>query len=66
MQLGNLNLRQQLEKDITKKTKEMRKAAADLDFEKAAGIRDEVAHLRNLLLKAGEEANAVGAHGGEA
>ena len=57
---------QQLEKDITKKTKEMRKAAADLDFEKAAGIRDEVAHLRNLLLKAGEEANAVGAHGGEA
>jgi excinuclease ABC subunit B len=57
---------QQLEKDITKKTKEMRKAAADLDFEKAAGIRDEVAHLRNLLLKAGEEANAIGAHGGEA
>ena len=57
---------QQLEKDITKKTKAMRKAAAELDFEKAAGIRDEVAHLRNLLLKAGEEANAVGSHGGEA
>ena len=41
-------------------------SGTDLDFEKAAGIRDEVAHLRNLLLKAGEEANAIGAHGGEA
>jgi excinuclease ABC subunit B len=44
---------QQLEKEITKKTKEMRKAAADLDFEKAANLRDEVAHLRDLLLRAG-------------
>lgn len=49
---------QQLEKDIAKKTKEMRKAAAELDFEKAAAIRDEVGHLRDLLLKAGEEVNA--------
>ena len=57
---------QQLEKEITKKTKTMRKAAADLDFETAANVRDEVAHLRNLLLQAGEEAAAVGGHGGEA
>ena len=51
---------QQLEKEITKKTKEMRKAAADLDFEKAASLRDEVAHLRDLLLRAGEAPDAIG------
>ena len=51
---------QQLEKEITKKTREMRKAAADLDFEKAAGLRDEVAHLRDLLLRAGEAPDAIG------
>jgi len=51
---------QQLEKEITKKTKEMRKAAADLDFEKAAGLRDEVAHLRDVLLRAGEAPDAIG------
>jgi excinuclease ABC subunit B len=52
---------QQLEKEIAKKTKEMRKAAADLDFEKAAAIRDEVGHLRSLLLNAGEQTGAIGA-----
>ncbi|NDE16999.1 excinuclease ABC subunit UvrB [bacterium] len=51
---------QQLEKEITKKTREMRKAAAELDFEKAAGLRDEVAHLRDLLLRAGEAPDAIG------
>jgi len=38
----------------------MRKAAAELDFEKAAGLRDEVAHLRDLLLRAGEAPDAIG------
>ncbi len=40
----------ELEKLITKKTKEMQKLAAELDFEKAAEVRDTIAALKDTLL----------------
>ncbi len=40
----------QLEKLIKKKQKEMQKAAADLDFERAAEIRDVIAALKDKML----------------
>ncbi len=40
----------ELEKLIKKKTKEMQKFAADLDFEKAAEVRDTIAALKDKLL----------------
>ncbi|MBC7531542.1 MAG: excinuclease ABC subunit UvrB [Oligoflexus sp.] len=40
----------QLEKLIKKKSKEMQKYAADLDFEKAAEVRDVVAALKDTML----------------
>jgi excinuclease ABC subunit B len=40
-----------VEKTIREKTNQMRKAAADLDFEKAAELRDEIRCLRELLLR---------------
>jgi excinuclease ABC subunit B len=43
---------------IRKKQKEMKKQAADLEFEKAAQLRDEIARLRELMLRFGGEAQA--------
>ncbi len=40
----------QLEKLIKKKTKEMQKHAADLDFERAAELRDTIAALKDTML----------------
>jgi len=40
-----------VEKTIRDKTKDMQKAASDLDFEKAAELRDEIRSLKDLLLK---------------
>lgn len=40
-----------VEKTIREKTKEMQKHAADLDFEKAAELRDEIRCLKELMLK---------------
>jgi len=42
-----------LDKAIRKKTKDMQKAASELEFERAAELRDEVGKLRELLLKIG-------------
>ena len=39
------------EKSIARKTRAMRKAAAALDFEKAAELRDEIQSLRMMMLK---------------
>jgi excinuclease ABC subunit B len=39
---------------IRKRQKEMKKYAADLEFEKAAELRDEIASLRDLLMSHGE------------
>jgi excinuclease ABC subunit B len=40
-----------VEKTIRDKTKEMQKFAADLEFEKAAELRDEIRSLKDLLIK---------------
>jgi excinuclease ABC subunit B len=40
-----------VEKTIREKSKAMQKAAAELDFEKAAELRDEIRSLKELLLK---------------
>ncbi len=48
-----------LERLIQKKTKEMQKLAAELDFEKAAEVRDTIAILREtLLVTMGQEGDA--------
>ena len=39
------------EQSIARKTRAMQKAAAGLDFEKAAELRDEIQSLRMMLLK---------------
>jgi len=41
--------RQELEKLIKEVEKKMKKAAADLNFEEAAGLRDQMAELKKLL-----------------
>jgi excinuclease ABC subunit B len=46
-----------VEKTIREKSKAMQKAAAELDFEKAAELRDEIRSLKDLLLK---HANQLG------
>lgn len=46
----------QLEKLIRKKSREMKKAAADLDFEAAAELRDTIAAMKELLMVHGDEA----------
>jgi excinuclease ABC subunit B len=40
-----------VEKTVRAKTKEMQKFAADLDFEKAAELRDDIRSLKDLILK---------------
>ncbi|MBF0443172.1 MAG: UvrB/UvrC motif-containing protein, partial [Oligoflexales bacterium] len=44
-----------LDKIIRKKTKEMKKAASELNFEKAAEIRDAINELKDLLMVFGHE-----------
>ena len=45
-----------LDKLIRKKTKDMRKLAAELEFEQAAALRDEIAELKDFFLNyAGQE-----------
>jgi excinuclease ABC subunit B len=39
-----------LEKQIRQKSEQMKKAAGELEFEKAAGLRDEIRNLRDALL----------------
>ena len=43
--------RKELEKVISNVQKEMRQAAADLQFERAAELRDEVIELKKILEK---------------
>lgn len=43
---------EQLDKLIRKKTKEMQKAAGELEFEKAALIRDEISDLKEIFFEA--------------
>lgn len=47
--------RKELEKLIAKVEKQMRKAAAELDFENAAVLRDKMAELRKNLDELKEE-----------
>jgi excinuclease ABC subunit B len=44
----------ELDKLIRKKTKEMKKLAGDLEFERAAALRDEVQDLKQLLMTFGD------------
>jgi excinuclease ABC subunit B len=48
----------ELDQLIRKKTKAMQRLAQELEFEKAASIRDELTSLRNLMLNHGEAAEA--------
>ena len=41
--------KEELEKNIAKKQKEMKIAAIDLQFERAAQLRDEIIQLKKLL-----------------
>lgn len=41
----------EIEKSIARKTRAMQKAAAELDFEKAAALRDEIQQLRAVVLQ---------------
>jgi excinuclease ABC subunit B len=43
-----------LDELIRKKQKEMKKLASELEFEKAAELRDEIAELKELMLKYGD------------
>jgi excinuclease ABC subunit B len=45
----------EMEKLIAKKQKDMKKYAADLEFEKAASLRDEIAMMRDALLRFADE-----------
>lgn len=56
----------ELDEMIRKKTKEMKKAASDLDFERAAELRDRIGELRDLMIKFGDDktfADAAAADG---
>jgi excinuclease ABC subunit B len=55
----NVKSVRELEKLITRKQKEMQKAAAELDFEKAAEIRDTIAALKDTLLVYMDEAGSL-------
>ena len=44
-------IKEQLDKLINKKTKQMQKAAGNLDFETAAEIRDEIRELKEILFE---------------
>ena len=55
LQDNNVKSIRELEKLIQKKTKEMQKLAAELEFEKAAEIRDIVAALKDTLLTTMEQ-----------
>ena len=46
-----INSKEQLDKLINKKTKQMQKAAGGLDFETAAEIRDEIKSLKDILFE---------------
>lgn len=52
---NNAHSTKALEKLIVKKTKEMKKAAAALEFEKAAELRDMISVLKDRLLVYGDE-----------
>ena len=45
---------EELDKLIRKKTKEMKKLAGDLEFEKAAQLRDEISGLKDLMFAYGD------------
>jgi len=51
---------QELDKAIRSKQKEMRKAAGDLNFERAAELRDEVGRLRELMMRFGDQDSPLG------
>jgi excinuclease ABC subunit B len=55
----NVKSVRELEKLITRKQKEMQKAAAELEFEKAAEIRDTIAALKDTLLVYMDEAGSL-------
>jgi excinuclease ABC subunit B len=50
----------EMEKMIAKKQKEMKKYAAELEFEKAAALRDELGIMRDALLNSIEEKGSIG------
>ena len=49
-----------LDELIRKKQKEMKKLAAELEFEKAAELRDEISELKELMLKYGDLGGQIG------
>ncbi len=54
----------ELDELIKKRSKEMKKYAAGLEFEKAAELRDEISKLRDLMLKFGSD-GSVGVGAGD-
>lgn len=49
---------------IRKKQKEMKKLASELEFEKAAELRDEITELKELMLKYGDLGGQIGGDSG--
>lgn len=49
----------ELDQMIKKKQKDMKKYASDLQFEKAADVRDEINALRDLMMRFGDEKGAL-------
>lgn len=52
LELSDVKSTADLQKNIASKEKQMKKAAQALEFEKAAGLRDEIRQLKDLLLLA--------------
>ena len=50
----NINSTKDLDQLIQKKTKQMKKAAGELEFEKAAALRDEIQQLKSAMLSLGD------------
>ena len=50
----------ELDKTIRAKQKEMKKVAGDLDFERAAQLRDEIGRLRELMIRFGDQDSPIG------
>ena len=51
MNLNVLVIRQELEKLVKELTKKMRQAAAELNFEAAAELRDKMVEIKKMLLE---------------
>ncbi len=62
MKKYKIKTEKELDKLIRRKTKQMQKAAGELQFEEAAELRDEVNTLRDVLLKWGNEPESESEH----